>query len=410
MVGQAQVLALVPARGGSKSIPRKNVMPFAGHPLLAYSIAAGLKAQSVGRVIVSTDDAEIASIARQYGAEAPFLRPASLAQDDTPDLPVFEHALAWLDSHEGYRPEIVVHLRPTSPIRPPGCVDRAVGILAANPEADSVRGVVPSGQNPYKMWRIGADGRMGPLLQDGFDEPYNMPRQALPPTFWQTGHVDAVRTATILEKGSMTGDVILPLVLDPRYTIDIDNARDLERAEWMLAGSELDAVRPGPGPRPLPERVTLLALDFDGVLTDDRVWLDAQGTEWVAAHRGDGWGIARLLEQGVQVVVLSTETNPVVSARCRKLGIPAVQGVLEKGAALQELLRQRGIDRESTVYVGNDVNDLPCFPIAGCAVAVADAHPSVRRAADMVLRSEGGRGAVRELCDILLERQTARRE
>ncbi len=410
MVGRAEVLALVPARGGSKSIPRKNVMPFAGHPLLAYSIAAGLKARSVGRVIVSTDDAEIASIAREYGAEAPFLRPPSLAQDDTPDLPVFEHALAWLDSHQGYRPEIVVQLRPTSPIRPPDCVDRAVETLAAHPEADSVRGVVPSGQNPYKMWRIDADGRMKPLLQDGFDEAYNMPRQALPPSFWQTGHVDAIRTATILEKGSMSGDVILPLVLDPRYTIDIDNPRDLERAEWMMAGSELDAVRPGPGPRPLPEHVALLVLDFDGVLTDDRVWLDAQGAEWVAAHRGDGWGIARLLERGVQVAVLSTETNPVVSARCRKLGIPAVQGVPEKGPALQQLLRERGIAREATVYVGNDVNDLACFPIAGCAVAVADAHPSVRRAADLVLRSKGGRGAVRELCDILLERQAARRE
>jgi N-acylneuraminate cytidylyltransferase len=410
MVGRAEVLALVPARGGSKSIPHKNVMPFAGHPLLAYSIAAGLKARRVGRVIVSTDDAEIASIGREYGAEAPFLRPASLAQDDTPDLPVFEHALAWLESHEGYRPQIVVQLRPTSPIRPPDCVDRAVEILTAHPEADSVRGVVPSGQNPYKMWRIDGDGRMKPLLQDGFDEPYNMPRQALPATFWQTGHVDAVRTATILEKGSMSGDVIFPLVLDPRYTVDIDNARDLERAEWMMAGSELEAVRPGPGPRPLPDNLALLILDFDGVLTDDRVWLDAQGTEWVAAHRGDGWGIARLLERGVQVVVLSTETNPVVAARCRKLGIPAVQGVQEKGPALREMLRERGVAREATVYVGNDVNDLPCFPLAGCAVAVADAHPSVRRAADMVLRSKGGRGAVRELCDILLERQMTRRE
>jgi N-acylneuraminate cytidylyltransferase len=289
-------------------------------------------------------------------------------------------------------------------------VDRAVEILTAHPEADSVRGVVPSGQNPYKMWRIDADGRMKPLLQDGFDEPYNMPRQALPATYWQTGHVDAVRTATILEKGSMSGDVIFPLVLDPRYTVDIDNARDLERAEWMMAGSELEAVRPGPGPRPLPDNLALLILDFDGVLTDDRVWLDAQGTEWVAAHRGDGWGIARLLERGVQVVVLSTETNPVVAARCRKLGIPAVQGVQEKGPALREMLRERGVAREATVYVGNDVNDLPCFPLAGCAVAVADAHPSVRRAADMVLRSKGGRGAVRELCDILLERQMTRRE
>jgi len=407
MVARADVLALVPARGGSKSIPRKNVMSFAGHPLLTYSIAAGLKARAVGRVIVSTDDAEISSVAREYGAEVPFLRPASLALDGTPDLPVFEHALAWLESHEGYRPEIVVQLRPTSPVRPPDCVDRAVETLLAHPEADSVRGVVPSGQNPYKMWRIEADGGMKPLLQDGFDEPYNMPRQALPPMFWQTGHVDAIRTSTILEKGSMSGDVILPLILDPRYTVDIDNPRDLERAEWLMASRELDLVRPGPGPRPLPEHVELLVLDFDGVLTDNRVWLDADGTEWVAAHRGDGWGIARLLESGVQVVVLSTETNPVVAARCRKLGIPAIQGVREKGPALLDLLRERGVAHDRVVYVGNDVNDLPCFPLAGCAVTVADGHPKALQQADWVLRARGGRGAVRELCDILLERRRA---
>ena len=144
-----EVLAIVPARGGSKSIPRKNIRSFAGHPLIAYSIAAGLKAQIVTRVIISTDDEEIARVARRYGAETPFLRPPELAQDQTTDLPVFQHALQWLAENEGYHPDIVVQLRPTSPIRPPDCVDRAVKILMDFPETDSVRGVVPSGQNPY---------------------------------------------------------------------------------------------------------------------------------------------------------------------------------------------------------------------------------------------------------------------
>ncbi len=402
MVTQAEVLALVPARGGSKSLPRKNIRPFGGHPLLAYSIAAGLQARSVARVIVSTDDEEIAGVARGYGAEVPFLRPADLALDDTPDLPVFQHALRWLAEHEGYRPDIVVQLRPTSPLRPPDCVDRAVAILLEHPEVDSVRGVVPSGQNPYKMWRIAEDGRLVPLLRGGFDEPYNMPRQKLPPTYWQTGHIDAIRTSTILEKGSMSGEVIRPLLLDPRYAVDIDTAWDWARAEWLLWESDLEIVRPGPARRPLPDRVDLVVLDFDGVLTDNRVWVDAEGREWVAAHRGDGWGLARLREAGVQVVVLSTETNPVVTARCRKLGLPVVQGVADKGAALRDLLAQRGVDPARTVYVGNDVNDLPCFPLVGCALVVADAHPEARARADRVLRRPGGRGAVRELCDLLL--------
>jgi CMP-N-acetylneuraminic acid synthetase len=160
-----EVLAIIPARGGSKGIPRKNIRLFAGYPLIAWSIAAARQARLVTRTIVSTDDAEIAAVAREYGAEVPFLRPSELAQDQTPDWPVFEHALRWLDEHEGYRPQIVVQLRPTSPIRPPWCVDEAVRILLDHPDADCVRGVVPAGQNPFKMWRMDAQtGRLQPLL------------------------------------------------------------------------------------------------------------------------------------------------------------------------------------------------------------------------------------------------------
>jgi N-acylneuraminate cytidylyltransferase len=289
-------------------------------------------------------------------------------------------------------------------VRPIDCVDRAVQVLLANPQADSVRGVVPSGQNPYKMWRINDDGRMTPLLRDGFHEAYNMPRQALPATYWQTGHIDAVRATTILQKGSMSGEVILPLVLDPRYTVDIDNLRDWERAEWVLRTNGLEAVWPGARPRPLPESVDLVVLDFDGVLTDDRVWVDGEGRETVAAHRGDGWGLARLRERGVQVVVLSTEKNPVVAARCQKLGLPVVQGVADKAAALTALLAERRLEPSHTLYLGNDVNDLPCFPIVGCALVVADAHPEVKARADLILSRPGGQGAVRELCDLLMRR------
>jgi N-acylneuraminate cytidylyltransferase len=405
MVDAAQVIAIVPARGGSKSIPRKNLRMFAGHPLLAYSIAAGLQAQTVNRVIVSTDDVEIAEVARQYGAEVPFLRPAELAADESTDLPVFQHALSWLAEHEGFMPELVVQLRPTSPIRPPGLVDRAVSLLASHAEADSVRGVVPSGQNPHKMWHISKDERLVPLLRvKGIAEPYNAPRQALPPTYWQTGHIDVVRRTTIVEGRSMSGEIILPVVIDAAYTVDIDTLRDWQRGEWLLTSDELEAVLPGHGRRALPEEVRLLVMDFDGVLTDDRVWVDEAGVESVAASRSDGMGIARLRAAGIEAVVLSSETNPVVTARCRKLGIEAIQGVEDKATALQDLLQRLGIAREEVVYVGNDVNDLPCFPIVGWAAAVADAAPAVRAAADHVLRAPGGQGAVRELCELILAR------
>ena len=116
----AEVLAIIPARGGSKGIPRKNIRSFAGHPLIAYSIAAAKQSQTVTRVIVSTDDEEIAAVARQYGAETPFLRPAELAEDTTLDLPVFQHALNWLAEHENYHPQLVIQLRPDLASAPGG--------------------------------------------------------------------------------------------------------------------------------------------------------------------------------------------------------------------------------------------------------------------------------------------------
>jgi len=407
MVGRPEVLAVVPARGGSKSIPRKNLGPFAGHPLIAYSIAAGLQARSVTRVLVSTDDEEIAEVARRYGADLPFLRPADLAQDDTPDLPVFEHVLSELDRREGYRPEIVVQLRPTSPVRPRDCVDRAVDLLGAHPKADSVRGVVPAGQNPYKMWRLPPGKPMVPLLGD-IPEAYNLPRQALPPTYWQTGHVDAIRTQTITVARSMSGRAIWPLVLDAEYMVDIDTPRDWLRAEWLVTHSGIDMVRPGPAKRALPASVRLLVLDFDGVLTDNRVWVDGEGREAVAADRGDGMGIARLKAAGLKVFVLSTETNPVVAARCAKLGIDWRQGIDDKARELKKLLEELHLAPGEAVYLGNDVNDLGCFPLVGWAVAVADAAPEVLSAADVILARRGGRGAVRELCEILLSRLEGR--
>jgi YrbI family 3-deoxy-D-manno-octulosonate 8-phosphate phosphatase len=405
MVDEGKVLALVPARGGSKSLPHKNLRLFAGHPLLAYSIAAGRQSSLVDRVIVTTDDPEIAQAARDYGAEVPFMRPAELAQDDTPDFPVFEHALRWLDEQEGYRPDIVVQLRPTTPIRPPWTVTRAVEILRQHPEADSVRGVVPSGQNPYKMWRIDDAGRLSPLLHSDIAEPYNQPRQALPSTYWQTGHIDAIRRQTLTEKGGMSGDTILPLLLDAAYTVDIDTQRDWARAEMLMLSGALDAVWPGRQPRPLPQQVKYVVLDFDGVLTDNRVWVDAAGTEMVAANRSDGWGVADLKLAGVEVLILSSETDPVVSARAKKMDVPVIQGSSDKASALQAWLDSEGRDPAAAVYVGNDVNDLACFGLVGFACAVADAHPVVRRQADHVLAADGGHGAVREMTDWILERQ-----
>jgi YrbI family 3-deoxy-D-manno-octulosonate 8-phosphate phosphatase len=400
------VLAIVPARGGSKGIPRKNIRLFAGYPLIAYSIAAALQAETVTRTIVTTDDEEIAEIARHYGGETPYLRPAELATDRTPDLPVFRHALTWLAENENYHPDIIVQLRPTIPIRPPKIVDRAVRLLRDHPEADSVRGITPAHQTPYKMWLLeGEDKPIRPLTSvPGIDEPYNSPRQVLPAAYSHTGLIDTMRPATILKLNSMSGRIILPLLFDPAYSADLDTPEDWRLAEELLIRGSPPMVWPGSPRRSMPEKVQLLVLDFDGVLTDNRVWVDQDGREMVTANRSDSLGVNLLRQAGVETIVISKETNPVVAARCRKMNIPCIQAEDEKDTAIRKVLADRKINPAQVVYLGNDVNDLPCFPLVGWAVAVADAMPEVTRLVDYVLTRPGGRGAVRELCDLILKR------
>ncbi len=405
MVEKTKVLVIIPARGGSKGIPRKNIKDFAGYPLVAYSIAAGIHAKSVDKVIVSTDDEEIAEVSRNFGAEVPFLRPTELAQDNTTDLPVISHVLERLKKDQKYEPGIVVQLRPTTPIRPVSCIDDAVRILQAHKNADCVRGVVPAGQNPHKMWKIEpGKENLTPLLSvEGIAEPYNAPRQILPQIYWQTGHIDAIRSSCIYEKSSLTGDTILPLMIDPRFTVDIDNPFDWIKAEWLVWHGGLEMVDPASQRRPLPKNPKMLVMDFDGVLTDNRVWVDETGHERIAASRADSMGLYILRQKTkIEAMVISMETNPVVTARCKKLNLPVLQGINDKATTLKAVINEKKISPDEVIYAGNDVNDLPCFPIVGCAVSPADAEPEVKRKADMILRKAGGHGAIRELCDLIL--------
>ncbi len=407
MVKKPEVLAIIPARGGSKGIPRKNILDFADYPLIVYSITAAKQSKTVTRTIVSTDDEEIAAVARSCGAETPFLRPIEYAQDGTTDLPVFQHALKWLKEKEGYLPDVVVQLRPTSPIRPVNCVDDAVNLLLSHPEADSVRGIVEADQCPYKMWLLDPkSGHMNPLIGvEGVPEAYNAPRQQLPKTYWQIGHIDAIRSQVILEQNSMSGKAILPLIMDPRYTVDIDTMRDWQQAEWLVREGVLNMVDPAKQRRSFPSKVSLMVMDFDGVLTDNRVWVNDKGEEMIAANRSDSLGLSLLREnKGIEFLVISKERNLVVEARCRKIKVPVLQAVDDKAAALNQVIREKSLKPSEVIYVGNDTNDLPCFPIAGFTVAPADSQPEILRRADLVLTQNGGHGAVRELCDILCSR------
>jgi N-acylneuraminate cytidylyltransferase len=231
-----RVLAVVPARGGSKGIPRKNLRLLAGKPLVAHAVEVARAAACVTRTVCSTDDPEIADVARAAGAEVPFLRPAELAGDRSEDWPVFMHALGWLEREEGWVPDVVLNLRPTSPLRRPAHVDAAVRMLLET-GADSVKSVCLARQHPHKMWRLAPDGCMQPFVQTLFrlERGPDVPRAELEDVYWQNGIVDATGRAVILEQGVMIGRRVAGLVTDPSESIDIDTPLDLMLAELLVA-------------------------------------------------------------------------------------------------------------------------------------------------------------------------------
>ncbi len=224
------VLAIIPARGGSKTLPRKNVHPFLNKPLIYWSIAAAHEAELVDRVIVSTDDDEIADLSVKFGAAVPFMRPAALALDDITDYPVIRHCLETLAKREGLMPDIVVQLRPTSPLRPSGLIDKGIKKLISTDAADSLRVVCTPHNNPYKMWKL-SGSFIEPLIKTSIHEAYNQPRQTLPTSYWQIGTLDVIRTKTIFEQESLSGSHILPLIVDSQIAVDIDDLNSLKHAE-----------------------------------------------------------------------------------------------------------------------------------------------------------------------------------
>lgn len=232
MSERPEILALIPARGGSRSVPRKNIIEINGRPLIAYSIEQALASSQITRTIVTTDDEEIAEIARECGAETPFLRPAEISGDRSLDIEAFVHALNWLQENEGYETEVLVHLRPTGPVRRVEVIDAAIGKLLATPEADSLRTVVLAEQTPYKMWHLDSDFLRPVVTLPGVSEAHSVARQSLPKAYWQNGYVDLIRPRTILEKSSMVGDCVLGfLIEEPTYDIDYP-----EDVEWVAEG------------------------------------------------------------------------------------------------------------------------------------------------------------------------------
>tara|TARA_B100001964_G_scaffold209982_1_gene243920 strand:+ start:200 stop:895 length:696 start_codon:yes stop_codon:yes gene_type:complete len=227
------VLSVIPARGGSKSIPKKNIQILNGYPLIKYSIDYSLKSKLVTKTIVSTDDKKIADISIKYGAIVPFMRPKEFAKDHVQDLPVFIHALEITESFFSMKFDLIILLRPTSPLRPPDLIEKGIKLLKENPEGTSVRAVKRSEEHPYRQWFKDGEFIRGYFDQFNYSETYNLPRQKLNESFFQTGDIEIIRRET-LKSGSICGKKVIPIFIKKDQAHDIDNIEDLLRVKNKL--------------------------------------------------------------------------------------------------------------------------------------------------------------------------------
>lgn len=386
---QIQAVAIIPARGGSKGIPRKNLQEVGGIPLIGRSVLAARGAKHVQAVYVSTDDAEIGAVAEEYGAQI-IWRPAELATDTASSESALLHALEMLREH-GAEAELIVFIQCTSPFVQPQDIDAMIEKMQEE-QADCIFTVTPF---HGFLWK--SDGQLG-SVGINHDRAVRPRRQEREPQFLETGAVYVMRAEGFVRARRRFFGRVLMHEVPPERSIEIDEPADLFVANAIERWFKAQARE-----RALPARIEAIVFDFDGVFTDNRVIVLQDGTEAVVCDRGDGWGIAQLHQRGVPMVVISTETNPVVEARCRKLNLPCLIGIRDKRSALHAWLQQNSVSAENVVYVGNDVNDLECMREVGCAVAPADAHPQVRQVAHIVLDSCGGQGALREVAELIIE-------
>ncbi|MFE1175096.1 cytidylyltransferase domain-containing protein [Streptomyces sp. NPDC058773] len=390
------VVAVIPARGGSKGVPAKNLAAVGGVPLVARAVRECRAARLITDVVVSTDDAGIAAAARGAGAVV-IRRPGDIAGDTATSEAAVLHAMDAYEAEQGAPVDTVLLVQCTSPFLDREDID---GVAAAVVEggADSALTVAPF---HGFVWRDGeaevegaADGGFGV----NHDKSFRPRRQDRPQDLLETGAAYAMDAAGFRTSGHRFFGRTELVRTDPARVLEVDDPHDLARARALAP--LLDAPRPGA--LPARDDIDAVVLDFDGTQTDDRVLIDADGREIVAVHRGDGLGIAALRKAELKLLILSSETNPVVAARARKLQVPVLHGIDRKDLALKQWCEEAGIAPERVLYVGNDVNDLPCFDLVGWPVAVAGAHDVVRGAARAVTATPGGSGAIREIAGWLL--------
>ncbi|MDM8119941.1 HAD hydrolase family protein [Succinatimonas hippei] len=398
-----KIYAFIPARGGSKGIPLKNIRLFNGKPLIATAIDAANNSRYVKKVYVSTDSSLVATKSKELGANV-IMRPQCLGTDTASSESVLLDALEQL-SNVGDVPDLVVFLQCTAPFMTSTDIDGTVQALLDD-NADSSLAVVPFNHFLWKKGNIDNIGAQG-INHDGR---YRKRRQDLEPQYLEAGSVYVMKTNLFKEeKTRFCGKTTLYEIDDPSRELEIDDASEFYMAEKKLQWFNMDQT--------LKEKyrnkaiafdsiilnIKAVVFDFDGVFTDDCVYQDENGREMVRCSRTDGMGISILKnETSLRILVLSTEINSCVFHRCKKLGIEVINSCKDKLSTLVQWAKIHDISLSEILYCGNDINDLKMLKEVGLFICPANSVDAVKDSADMVLPQKGGEGFVRKVCDLLL--------
>lgn len=385
MSSNPRVVAIIPARGGSKGIPRKNLEEVGGLPLLARAILSCKQVADIDQVWVSTDDMEIAALANSYGAKV-INRPKELASDTASSESAILHALD-IKEQEGQIPQVLAFVQTTSPFIESPNLATAINMVLER----GYSSVFSAFESHAFIWEEDTNGATGV----NHDSSVRQRRQDRQPNFFETGAFYVMDAKGFRAASHRFFGKIGIAKVSESFAIEIDTPEQLEVARQLAPYFKRVGIPPG--------SIRAIAMDFDGVHTDDLVHVSQDGFESVTVSRSDGMGIELLKKAGIPLIILSKEKNPVVLERAKKLGVPAINALNDKVSSLLTWASEEGIALEHVAYVGNDVNDLECLKLVGWPIVPSDCNPSIRRFARVVLSKKGGAGAIRELADLVLE-------
>ncbi len=369
------IVGIIPARGGSKGLPRKNIKEIAGFPLLYWTIEAAKSSKLLDDFYVSTDDVEIAEVAKKYNAKV-IMRSPELARDDTTTLAVLKDIVVNKVSCDD-----VVVLQPTSPLRNHDTIDQCIREFQAG-EYDTL-----------------ATGYYTKIIE--YASHQNMRRQDIKGFFYDDGNIYIIK-GKLIRQNRWFGDKICRLVLDRELNYEIDDITDFKIVEFLLR----DRLKEGKQPSGIYDKlkkIKLFAMDVDGILTDAGMYYTEKGDELKKFNTLDGKGIELIRNIGIKTAIITSEKTKIVERRAKKMGIDFLyQGVKDKAAVINELAQSLKIGLDEIAYIGDDVNDISALKIVGLPITVKSASPENKDIAKLLVPVNGGEGCIRYVCNMII--------